>query len=268
MNDTPEHPPETPDPALSSEGSADADSPSSDAGGWRPTPHWYAAEIIVVVVGVIIALAANAWWEGWREEALEAEVIRAVRQELMQNREDLRTALEATEDCLSRTDHLLRRSASSLRKTPADSGVHWVRGLSCRRTFDPTLSAAQALSGAPGLDSVDDLKVRTAVANWVTALTDAEEERLELSTWGDAVYEALTPYAERFAVEGLPDFPSIPRMVARGAPGVLAELRGDPGVMGAVIHKAHYQQAYRQELTEALMAADSALVLLDRTSRD
>jgi hypothetical protein len=221
----------------------------------------------VVVVGVIIALAANAWWEGWREETLEAEVTRAVRQELEENRESLAATLRATDDCLSRTDRFLRMSPSSLEAVPADTGFYWISGLSCRRTFDPTLSAAEALSGAPGLDSVDDLRIRTAVARWVTALTDAEEEKVELSRRGDAVYQAMLPYVGSDGTGGLAEFPSIPRMVARGAPAVLSRLRRDADVVEAVIHKAHYQQAYHQELAEALMAADSALALLGRAER-
>lgn len=235
--------------------------------GWRATPHWYAAEIIVVVVGVIIALAANAWWEGWREESLETEVIRAVRQELEENRESLVAVLGATDDCLSRADRFLRMSPRSLKMIPADSGFYWVSGLSCRRTYDPSVSAAEALGGAPGLDSVDDLRIRTAVARWVTALTDAAEEKAELSRRGDAVYQVLVPYAEVYATAGLADFPSIPRIVARGAPAVLSDLRQDVEVVEAVIHKAHYQQAYRQELGKALTAADSALALLAPSGR-
>ncbi len=254
----------TRDPVPSSPPSEPIDvesTPSTDE-GWRPTPQWYFAEILVVVVGVIIALAANAWWEGWREDEIEREVLQAVQQELTRNHAVLEDALLQMDECLDRTDRFLRMSPSALGEMPANTGLSWVRALSCRRTFDPTLEAAGALGGAPGLDSVDDLMIRTAVASWVRALSDAEEEKLQLSMHGDRVYELLTPYAGAFLDEGLAAFPSIPRIVARGGLAVLAELRRDGGLMGAVIHKAHYLQAYRQELSEARTAADSALALL------
>ncbi|MDX1440442.1 MAG: hypothetical protein R3284_11125 [Rubricoccaceae bacterium] len=38
---------------------------------WRPKLRWFAAEIAVVVVGVLIALALNAWWQ--RLQAAEAQ---------------------------------------------------------------------------------------------------------------------------------------------------------------------------------------------------
>lgn len=37
---------------------------------WRPKLRWFAAEILIVVCGVLIALALNAWWQG-REQARE-----------------------------------------------------------------------------------------------------------------------------------------------------------------------------------------------------
>lgn len=255
-------PRQDPPPASTPPPTTDLEPETSTAKGWRPTPHWYFAEILVVVVGVIIALAANAWWEGWREDEIEREVLQAVQQELTRNHAVLKDVLSQMEECLDRTDRFLRMSPGALGDMPANTGLSWVRALSCRRTFDPTLEAAMALGGAPGLDSVEDLMIRTAVASWVRALSDAEEEKVQLSERGDLVYELLTPYAREHLDEGLAEFPSIPRIVARGAPAVLPELRRDGRLTGAVIHKAHYVQAYHQELSEARVAADSALALL------
>lgn len=240
-----------------------ASSPGTGTGtGWRPTPIWYMAEIIVVVVGVIIALAANAWWEGRREATLEAEVRRAVRVELERNVGELRAILEETEACLDRTDQFLRRTSASLAAVPADSTFYWVSGVSCRRTFDPAFGAARALTGAPGFDSVDDLQVRAAVAGWVTAVEDATEEAAALSEQGARVYGELSRYAAAAADEGLAGFPTIPRLVARAGPAVLAELHTDTTLIRAALQRSHYQRAYSQELSEALAAAERALALL------
>ena len=240
-------------------------SSSSGSDGWRPTPMWYLAEIIVVVVGVIIALAANAWWEDRRTDALEAEVLRAVRSELEANRVELAEIVRLTEDCLDRTDRFLRAAPSSLGAVPADSAFHWAASLACRRTFEPATEAAQALGTAPGFDSVLDLRIRRAVAGWVTALDDAVEERNAMSTYGDAVYQVLAGYVATAADDGIDAFPTIPRLVARGGGERLAALRGDTALVRRVILRAHYQRAYGQELQEALAAADSALTLLART---
>lgn len=54
---------DSPDPALP------ASPPRQWA--WRPKLRWFAAEIVVVVAGVLIALALNAWWGARQDAAAE-----------------------------------------------------------------------------------------------------------------------------------------------------------------------------------------------------
>ena len=242
--------------------------PSTADTGWRPTPMWYMAEIIVVVVGVIIALATNAWWEDRQTDALESEVLGAVRSELAANRVELADILAITDDCLDRTDRFLRAAPSSFRTVPDDSVFYWASALGCRRTFEPATDAAQALGTAPGFDSVLDLRVRRAVAAWITALSDAAEESETMYQYGDAVYQVLSGYVAEAPEAGLDAFPTLPRLVARGGADRLVELRRDTELLRRVVLRAHYQQAYRQELQEALAAAEAALSLLGAATGD
>ena len=231
--------------------------------GWRPTPMWYMAEIIVVVVGVIIALGANAWWEGRRTDAVEAEVLEAVRREMTVNRTQLDTILALTAQCLERTDRFLRSAPASLREVPEDSAFYWAGSLACRRTFEPATDAAQTLVTAPGFDSALDLRIRRAVARWVTAVADSEEERVTMYAHGDATYQILAGYVAAAPEGGLDEFPTIPRLVARGGSDLVAELRTDTALIREILLRAHYQRAYGMELEEARAAADSALALLE-----
>jgi hypothetical protein len=89
-----------------------------------------------------------------------------------------------------------------------------------------------------------------------------------MSDYGDAVYRVLAGYAATTPAGGLDAFPTIPRLIARGGGERLAALRRDSALLRQVILRAHYQQAYRQELAEALAAADSAMALLDRAVGD
>lgn len=271
MDRPPEHDPDRParQPPAEPEPTAaqPVESPPRPRKDWTGSPRWFAAEIIVVVAGVLIALAANAWWERQRTDKLELELLRAVHVELVANRAELQRILQATDECLDRTDQFLRRTPASLAAAPRDSTFALVAGFSCRQTFEPVLGAARAITGVPGFDSVRDIRIRTAVGNWLTALSDADEERDILTDEGRAIYAALVPYALDGATVRLADFPTIPNMLAAAPQGVVGAIRGDAGLVRGVVMKAHHQRAYGVELTEALVVLDSALALLDAATR-
>src|SRR5262245_39149153 len=63
---------------------------------WRSKVQWFAAEIVVVVAGILIALALNAWW-GAREEARAAASLRSeFRRDIEQTRTVIAENLESS----------------------------------------------------------------------------------------------------------------------------------------------------------------------------
>lgn len=49
---------------------------------WKPKLRWFAAEIAVVVAGVLIALALNAWWQGRQDAASEEHYLALISRDL------------------------------------------------------------------------------------------------------------------------------------------------------------------------------------------
>jgi len=56
---------------------------------WKPRLRWFAAEIAVVVVGVLIALALNAWWQARQAAAGEESYLALISRDLGQMLDDL-----------------------------------------------------------------------------------------------------------------------------------------------------------------------------------
>ena len=48
---------------------------------WRKSGRWFAAEFLVVVTGVLVALAASAWWTARQEAIHEAQVLGRLHEE-------------------------------------------------------------------------------------------------------------------------------------------------------------------------------------------
>ena len=266
-------PPSPPEP-LAPEAAPDPQTPEASGAAprrlrlpaidWRTKLRWFAAEIVIVVAGVLIALGANAAWQRQQQDDLEAAVLRSVAAELGANRASLVGLLAYTDGCLATSDRFLRSGPAALAAVPRDSVSGWVERLGCPATFDPTLAASGALSGAGGVSAVRDLGPREAVAGWITALDDAEEEADMLRSAGLAVINAATPYAAGGTASGLPGFPTIPRMIAAAPPGALADLRADERFVQAVIVRSHQQHLYADELRAALVRGDSARAVIGR----
>ncbi len=51
---------------------------------WQAKLRWFAAEILIVVAGVLIALAINAWWQGRQDAASEATYLALIHRDLGQ----------------------------------------------------------------------------------------------------------------------------------------------------------------------------------------
>ena len=49
---------------------------------WRPGVRWFGAEFLVVVTGILVALALNAWWGSRQDAAREQAYVRQLRAEL------------------------------------------------------------------------------------------------------------------------------------------------------------------------------------------
>jgi len=65
---------------------------------WRPKLRWFGAEIVIVVAGVLIALALNAWWQGRQDAASEANYLALVHRDLGQMAETLEELSELEDE--------------------------------------------------------------------------------------------------------------------------------------------------------------------------
>jgi uncharacterized protein YkvS len=61
---------------------------------WRPKLRWFAAEFLVVVAGVLAAIAVNAWYEGRREAASEDEYLSLLSNDIQNTVERLEEVME------------------------------------------------------------------------------------------------------------------------------------------------------------------------------
>ena len=160
---SPTGPPALPDPRP---GQAPASRPRR--WDWRPKLRWFAAEILIVVAGVLIALALNAWWGNRQDAAREQSYLR-----------QLAADLQETERLMQDTDALLGPSdragtllvhAFYLPDPPSSDSLAtllWTTNL-IRQTL-PVLSTAEALVATGDLGLIRDDSLRSAITGYLDA---------------------------------------------------------------------------------------------------
>ena len=179
---------------------------------WRRGTRWFAAEFLVVVTGVLVALALNAWLGGRQHAAREQAYLREIARDLARTDSTLARSITG----LSRTRHstaALIRAASTPAPPPADSLVWWL--FTAQYIALPTYSkgAAEALLRGSELTLIRADSTRLAVFRMLDQLHQSEVRETMLV---QAIVPILQRQRERTAAT--PIYADVVRISGPGQP--------------------------------------------------
>ncbi len=151
---------------------------------WLPKARWFAAEFLVVVLGVLAAVGINAWWQGREDAATEAAYLRQIAQDL-----DATVAvmdgLDATLAPAERAGDLLFESFRKADALPADSVLVLVSAASRISDARPALGTIEALVSTGDLALIGDDSLRASIPAYL------EQQRTWLDRQGVLFGRAL-----------------------------------------------------------------------------
>lgn len=128
---------------------------------WRPSLRWFAAEIAVIVAGVLIALTLDSWWQGRQDAASERSYLVLVGRDLDQMEADLEELVEFESQMV---EHGLRAYRILSAKVASDEARAQVSEslaqLLNRRTMSVTDATYRDLLSTGGLRLVRDRELR------------------------------------------------------------------------------------------------------------
>lgn len=163
--------------------------PSPGRWDWRPRLRWFAAEFLVVVAGILVALALNAWWQGQQQIREEQRLLVALLDEFTANQDRLAEILAFHTDVKGTARTLLAVSADPNHTVTADSvdrllaNVSW---FSSYTTLESTVLDGAVLDGQLGSVRTDSL--RRLLSTWRSDVRSAESESSQelahyVNTW-------------------------------------------------------------------------------------
>jgi hypothetical protein len=135
-------------------------------------------EIILVVIGILLALQINSWNQQRIEDKQEVELLTSIKDEFQHNLSELNQSIEVnnkvTKSCVKLTD-LIR--ADSIIKVPeiVDQLLVNIGGFS---SFDARIGITGEVVNSGKLSILKNERIRTQIGNWLTILADCEEDIL------------------------------------------------------------------------------------------
>ena len=176
---------DAPTPPTSVAPPTDPPMPSPRRWDWRPKLRWFGAEIVVVVAGVLIALAINAWWQGRQDAASEANYLALISRDLGQMTDDLDN-LEAFETIQIEDGFAAYQAISEQDRSPEGRALvsDVITNLTLRRTMRVTNPAYQDLLSTGNLDLIRDRALRDEMVSFY----EHAERELDIHNRNNASY--------------------------------------------------------------------------------
>ncbi len=152
---------------------------------WKPKLRWFAAEIAVVVVGVLIALALNAWWQARQAAAGEENYLALISRDLGQMMDDL-------EELRVFEEHQLQGGSDAYRvisaegRSPEQTAVvsDAMLRLTSRRTLSLTNATYQDLLSTGNLQLIRNRGLR----DQIVAFHERVEREFEIHNKNNAFF--------------------------------------------------------------------------------
>jgi len=150
-------------------------------------------EIILVVIGILIALQINNWNEERKRRIIEDEVIVALNSEYKAAKEDLRRKISL----LNRKNEVLGTLSENcspqhfvVSKEKMDSLINRSYALP---SFNPPNATLSDLLNSGKIDVINNLELRKLLSTWIGKLEEAKRQE---SFQGDFLYNRYTPFIE------------------------------------------------------------------------
>jgi len=221
---------------------------------WKARLRWFAAEIAVVVAGVLIALALNAWWTDRDARARERLVLEDLREDFRFNKAEIGRIRDFSDLYLSRFDRLASMSDDSIAGMSADATMDYILATFSNWTFDPVTGSLDALIASGDMGLIRDRTLRERLTTFQGALRDSEEEKQD-------AYDLIGEGLRKMSRLGGPWSRSGDMFQVR--PEDLIRLRHDADYMMHARLTRWVGEYYASQLSDVERAIDSVLVSLD-----
>ena len=166
---------------------------------------WFLGEFAVVVTGVLVALALNAWWQGRQDRSFERQYVDQLEQDIVQTI----AGIEGASDADARSDRALTMLIRAYRTDPApprDSLLRWSINAPNVVLTAPILGTAETIVSSGDLRLIRDDSLRLSLPSFLESSKELAENMALFGRQFVDGARALTGHIDYYGVlqEALP----------------------------------------------------------------
>lgn len=207
-------------------------------------------EIVLVVLGILIALGINNWSEARKSRVFEKEILTQIRENLRTDRDNIKKIVYNANRALSCSDKILESLGDT---TPPDSLKYWLGSIAQFDRFLPLTNAYEVLK-SKGMDLLSDKELRFLMGTYyddqANIIINANEDLKQ------TFVDDWIPFMQR----GVEDFEFKQYLVLSDEQASLAskELKNI-----LILNKSNYEGSI-EYMEEGLALIDNILVIVGR----
>ena len=135
---------------------------------WRQA----AGEALLLLLGVLLALGGQAWWEARVEQETAREYIDNLLLEVTENKAGLERLIKQHDGYIAAGTNLLNEIQVGGDAASEDSILEHIRIISFVSDFRPATSALENLVSSGGFNSINNLELRLAILKYAQGIDD------------------------------------------------------------------------------------------------
>ena len=135
-------------------------------------------EIVLVVIGILIALSINNWNENLKNQRKEKTVLKEIHNEFLSNRYQLDTVSYYHRRALKSSNDLIAMFPIDSKKDNLDSIAKYLLNSSQTWTFNPSQGSVNGLVNSSSMDIIQNDELRGLLVSWQDLVLDYQEDEL------------------------------------------------------------------------------------------
>ncbi len=152
-------------------------------------------EIVLVVIGILIALQINTWNENTKDRRYEFEILKNLKSELIPNLKQVKAKQQDCFDDMAAIKYILNEISSKNKSIPSKKLDSLTMAISNFPTFDPFHGVIDEIIASGKINLIRNDSLRLKITSWKGLCEDAEEiEILGIQQSTTRFVPYLTPY--------------------------------------------------------------------------
>lgn len=222
-------------------------------------------EIILVVAGILIALAINSWWAGVQAQKEAMSALVGLRNDFILNYEEAQRTIQVHQERAKIFSRFSAMSADEITSISEDSVGFYIHAFYDPKTFDPVLGSINALIGGGKLGLVGNETLQVNLTSILNQIEDLAEESERLRETSLQIWKELSTRGGPWKRRGARNQDMADSVLPEASWDDLNEIHGDADLMGLIRLNQFFGLDYASSVAGVVETTESIISQIDES---